>query len=91
MAQLYPHALGSLFVASLTKKVKVILQLTVSQSVSLGAEPHLGLMTRYSLFFDNCGLILWGVLSDERMGLSFVYAAGPLQPCLYRVRFPWDS
>jgi hypothetical protein len=28
-------------------KVKVTLQLTVSQSVSLGVEPHLGLMTRY--------------------------------------------
>jgi hypothetical protein len=28
-------------------KVKVTLRLTVSQSVSLGVEPHLGLMTRY--------------------------------------------
>jgi hypothetical protein len=28
-------------------KVIVILRLTVSQSVSLGVEPHLGLMTRY--------------------------------------------
>jgi hypothetical protein len=30
-------------------QVQVTLRLTVSQSVSLGVEPHLGLMTRYSL------------------------------------------
>jgi hypothetical protein len=28
-------------------KVKVTLRLTVSQSVNLGVEPHLGIMTRY--------------------------------------------
>jgi hypothetical protein len=28
-------------------KVKVTLRLSVSQSVGLGVEPHLGLMTRY--------------------------------------------
>jgi hypothetical protein len=33
-------------------KVKVTLRLTVSQSVSLGVEPHLGLMT-YSVLFDS--------------------------------------
>jgi hypothetical protein len=32
---------------SLQVKVKVTLRLTVSQSVSLGVEPHLGIMTRY--------------------------------------------
>jgi hypothetical protein len=55
-------------------KVKVTLRLTVSQSVSLGVEPHLGLMTRYFLLFDSYGLVffLWGALSDERTGLSFV-------------------
>jgi hypothetical protein len=36
-------------------------------------------------------LLLWGVLSDERTGLSFVYAAGPCQRSLSRVRVPWDS
>jgi hypothetical protein len=36
-------------------KVKVTLRLTVSQSLSLGVEPHLGLMTRYLLLFDNYG------------------------------------
>jgi hypothetical protein len=72
-------------------KVKVTLRLTVSQSVSLGVEPHLGLMTRYLLLFDSYGLVLRGALSDERTGLSFVYAAGPRQRSLSRVRVPWDS
>jgi hypothetical protein len=41
-------------------KVKVTLRLMVSQSVSLGVEPHLGLMTRYLLLFDSYGLVLCG-------------------------------
>jgi hypothetical protein len=41
-------------------KVKVTLQLTVGQSVSLGVEPHLGLMTRYLLLFDSYGLVFVG-------------------------------
>jgi hypothetical protein len=36
-------------------------------------------------------LFLWGALSDERPRLSFVYAAGPCQRSLSRVRVPWDS
>jgi hypothetical protein len=35
-------------------------RLTVSQSVSLGVEPHLGLITRYLLLFDNYGLVFVG-------------------------------
>jgi hypothetical protein len=38
-------------------KVKVTLRLTVSQSVSLGVEPHLELTTRYLLLFDSSGLV----------------------------------
>jgi hypothetical protein len=34
---------------------------------------------------------LWGALSDERTGLSFVYAAGSFQRSLSRVWVPWDS
>jgi hypothetical protein len=45
-------------------KGKVTLQLTVgqsvSQSVSLGVGPHLGLMTRYLLLFDSYGLVFVG-------------------------------
>jgi hypothetical protein len=41
-------------------KVKVTLRLTVGQSVSLGVEPHLGLMTRYFLLFDSYGFVFVG-------------------------------
>jgi hypothetical protein len=40
--------------------VKVTLQPTVSQTASLGVEPHLGLMTRYLLLFDSYGLVSVG-------------------------------
>jgi hypothetical protein len=43
-----------------TLEVEVTLRLTVSQSVSLGVEPHLRLMTRYILLFDNYGLAFVG-------------------------------
>jgi hypothetical protein len=72
-------------------KVKDALRLTVSQSVSLGVEPYLGLMTRYLLLFHNYGLVFWGPLSEERTGLSLIYAAGPCHRSFYRVRVPWDS
>jgi hypothetical protein len=91
VAQLYPWALGSLFVASydsqgygggiLTRlnsvRVTVTLQLTVSQSVCLGVEPNLGLLTRdltcfLFLFLKVTVLSFGGALSDKRSGLSFV-------------------
>jgi hypothetical protein len=62
--------------------------MTVSQLVSLGVQPHLGLMTRYLLLFASYGLVLCGALSYERAGLSFIYAAGPRQRSLSRVRVP---
>jgi hypothetical protein len=34
---------------------------------------------------------MWGVLSEDRMGLSFTIAASPRQRSHSRVRFPWDS
>jgi hypothetical protein len=36
-------------------------------------------------------LLLWGALSDERTGLSFIYAAGLRQRSLSRTQVPWDS
>jgi hypothetical protein len=36
-------------------------------------------------------LSLWGSHSDQRTGLSFVYAAGPRQRSLSWVRVTWDS
>jgi hypothetical protein len=64
---------------------------SVSQSVSLVVEPHLGLMTRYLFLLTVAVLFLWGVLSDERTGLSFVYASGPRLHSLSRVWVPWES
>jgi hypothetical protein len=40
--------------------VKVTLRLTVSQSVSLGVEPNLGLLTRDFFFFQSYCLVFWG-------------------------------
>jgi hypothetical protein len=36
-------------------------------------------------------LFFWDAIFDERAGLSFVYAAGPRQCSLSRVRVPWIS
>jgi hypothetical protein len=54
-------------------KVKVTLRLTASQSVSLGVESHLGLMTRYLLLFDSYGLVLCGVPSLTRGRICLLY------------------
>jgi hypothetical protein len=37
------------------------------------------------------GLLMWGVLSDERTGLSFAVAALLCQRSHSRVQVPWDS
>jgi hypothetical protein len=65
-------------------KVKVTLRLTVSQSVSKS-------WCRAPTVLTVTVWLLWGALSDERTGLSFVYAAGPCQRSLSRVRLPWGS
>jgi hypothetical protein len=64
---------------------------SVSQSVSLGVEPHLGLMTRYLLLFDTFGLDFVGRPLWREDRSVFVYAPGPCQRSLSRVRVPWDS
>jgi hypothetical protein len=57
--------------------------LSVGQSV-LASSIHLGPKTTF-LLLSVVGLLMWGAVSDERMGLSFTIAAGP------RVRVPRDS
>jgi hypothetical protein len=47
-------------------------------------------MTRYLLLLHCYGLVPVGALSDERMGLSFICAAGPCQGSVSRVIVPWD-
>jgi hypothetical protein len=66
-------------------KVKVTLRLTFSQSVSLAHGQIF--ITLWQLWSCFCG----APLSDERTGLSVVYAAGPCQSSLSWVRVPWDS
>jgi hypothetical protein len=82
---------GMPFLAKFKIKFKVTLRLTVSQSVNLGVESHVWLMTRYLLLLTLMVLIFWGAHSDERTGLSFVYATSPRQRSFSRVRVPWDS
>jgi hypothetical protein len=61
-------------VQALQVKDKVTLRLTVSQSVSLGVEPHLGLMTRYLLLFDSYVLVFVGrPLTRTRICLLYSY------------------
>jgi hypothetical protein len=69
-------------------KVEVTLRLTVSQSVSLGVEPHLGLMTGYLLLFDSYGLAFVGRSLWREDGSVFCIC--PCQLSLSRVWVPWD-
>jgi hypothetical protein len=41
-------------------RVRVTLHLTVSQSVRLGVEPRLGLMTRYIFLYESCCPVYMG-------------------------------
>jgi hypothetical protein len=84
-------------------RVRVTLRLTVSQYV-LVSSSLCGRMTRYCFLFKSLGLeffvlSLWGVLSEERSGLSFVrvtlrltvsqyvLVSSPLCGCLTRYCF----
>jgi hypothetical protein len=68
-----------------------MLRPTVSRPVCLGIKHP---SRAYDQIFITCVtvtvLFLWGALSDERSGLSFVCAAGPFQRSLSWVRVPWD-
>jgi hypothetical protein len=61
-------------------------------SLSWYKAPIWGLRPDLYYSYDNYGfLFLWGALSHERTGLTFIYAAGPCQRNLSLVRAPCVS
>jgi hypothetical protein len=71
--------------------VVAVWRLMVSEPVSLGDKPHLGLITRYLVLFDSYNhVLLWRILWREVGSVSW-YTAGTRQHSLSRVRVLWDS
>jgi hypothetical protein len=62
-----------------------------SASLSWNKAPIWGLRPDLYYCLTVAGLLMWGVLSDERTGLPFAIATGPRQRSHSRVRVPWDS
>jgi hypothetical protein len=60
-------------------------------SLSWDKAPIWGLRAYFYYCQTVASLLMRGVLSDERTGLSFTIAAGPRQGSYSRVRVPWDS
>jgi hypothetical protein len=82
---------GNFVLQAELNQVKVTLPLTVGQSVSLGVEPHLGLMTRYLLLFDSyCIVSVRRPLWREDRSL-FCICCCPRQRRLSQIRVPWIS
>jgi hypothetical protein len=81
---------SAVFLRSLFLSLSIMLRWTVSRQVCLEIK-HASGACDHLLIFDNTILFLWDGLSDERTGLSFVYAAGLRQRSLSWVRVPLDS
>jgi hypothetical protein len=66
---------------------------TDGQSASLpwNKAPIWGLRPDFYYCLTVAGLLMWGVLSNERKGLSFAITAGPRQRRHSRIQVPWDS
>jgi hypothetical protein len=60
-------------------------------SLSWNKAPICGLRPGFYYCLTVAGLLIWGALSHERTGLSYVIATGPRQRCHFRVRVPWNS
>jgi hypothetical protein len=76
----------------LRTQAKVMLRPTVkSASLFWCQAPICGLRPDFYFCQTVAGLLMWGALSDERMGLPFTIAAGPRQRYHSWVRVPRDS
>jgi hypothetical protein len=62
-----------------------------SSSLSWNKTPIWGLRPDINYCLTVVGSLIWGVLSDERTGMSFALAAGPRQRSQSRVQVPSDS
>jgi hypothetical protein len=67
-----------------------MLRLTASRPVFLGVKPPSGAQDQIFVTV-SCGFVMWGALSDERTGLSFIIATGPRQRIHSPVRVLRDS
>jgi hypothetical protein len=74
----YDGSLVTWTVVNFQYQAKVTLRLAASQSVSLGVEPHLGLMTRYLLLFDSYGLVFVGCPLGREEEFVFCICCWPL-------------
>jgi hypothetical protein len=77
------HSQTQLTVSSQVK-VKVTLRPTVSRQACLSVKPHLGPQDQiYVTVKAVAVLLMWGVLSDEKTGLSFVTGIAVHDICIY--------
>jgi hypothetical protein len=85
-----PDSSGSGVDCHSTVKVKVILRLMVTQSVSSGVEPNLGLMAIYLSHLYSYGLVFVGRPLWREDGSVFCICCWLCQHSLSRVLVPWD-
>jgi hypothetical protein len=75
-----------------TLSLSLILRPTVSGPVCLGIKHPFGASDQILITVRHLRvLLMWGVLSDRRAGLSFLIATGPRQRNHSRVQVSWDS